>query len=134
VPCETPCLHIRCRLVPDTAIFNVYIAFLIVRCLATNRKKISACYNTNTTRSHDGASWEMNQTLEIDGNDLQNDKMKLDRIILDVDCSTPHCFKLPQRPCITHVQHMSFIKGSDIRGSWGIRLMTLSLQVEIAES
>jgi len=66
----------------------------------------------------------MNKTLEIDEIDLQNDEMKIDCIILDVDCNTPDCFNLPQRQYITHIQHMPPIKGSEIGGSWGIRLLT----------
>ena len=50
--------------------------------------------------------------------------MKIDCIILDVDCNTPDCFNLPQRQYITHIQHMPPIKGSEIGGSWGIRLLT----------
>jgi len=68
--------------------------------------------------------WEMNETHEIDEIDLQNDEMKIDRIILDVDCNTPNCFNLPQRQYSTHIQHMPPIKGSEIGGSWGIRLLT----------
>ena len=66
----------------------------------------------------------MNKTLEIDEIDLQNDEMKIDRIILDVDCNTPDYFNLPQRQYITHIQHMPPIKASEIGGSWGIRLLT----------
>jgi len=39
--------------------------------------------------------WEMKETREIDEINLQNDEMKIDRIILDVDCNTPDCFNLP---------------------------------------
>jgi len=35
------------------------------------------------------ATYEMNETREIDKINLQNDEMKIDRIILDVDCNTP---------------------------------------------
>ena len=66
----------------------------------------------------------MNKTLEIDEIDLQNDEMKIDRIILDVDCNTPDYFNLPQRQHITHIQHMPPIKASEKGGSWGIRLLT----------
>jgi len=54
--------------------------------------------------------WEMNETHEIDEIDLQNDEMKIDRIILDGDCNTPDCFNLPQRQYHTHIQHMPPIK------------------------
>jgi len=55
---------------------------------------------------------------------LQNDEMKIDRIILDVDCNTPDCFNLPQHQYSTHIQHMPPINGSEIGGFWGIRLPT----------
>jgi len=48
-------------------------------------------------------TWEMHKTLEIDEIDLQNDEMKIDRIILDVDRNTPDYFNLPQRQYITHI-------------------------------
>jgi len=66
----------------------------------------------------------VNETLEIDEINLQNDKMKIDRIILEVNCNTPDCFNLPQHQYSTHIQHMPPIKGSEIGGSWGIRLLT----------
>jgi len=66
----------------------------------------------------------MNETREIDEINLQNDEMKIDRIILDVDCNTPDCFNLLQHQYSTHIQHMPPIKGSEIGGSWGIRLLT----------
>jgi len=50
--------------------------------------------------------------------------MKIDRIILDVDCNTPDCFNWPQRQYSTHIQRVPPIKGSEIGGSWGIRLLT----------
>jgi len=68
--------------------------------------------------------WEMKETREIDEINLQNDKMQIDRIILDVDCNTPDCFNLPQRPSSNQIQRMPSIKGSEIGGSWGIRLLT----------
>jgi len=68
----------------------------------------------------------MHETREIDEIDLKNDEMKMDHIILDVDCNTPDCFNLPQRQYSTHIQHMPPIKGSEIGGSWGIRLLTRS--------
>jgi len=68
--------------------------------------------------------WEMKETREIDEINLQNDEMKIDRIILDVDCNAPDCFNLPQRQYSTHIQRMPPIKGSEIGGSWGIRLLT----------
>ena len=71
--------------------------------------------------------WEMKETREIDEINLQNDKMQIDRIILDVDCNTPDCFNLPQRPSSNQIQRMPSIKGSEIGGSWGIRLLTRTL-------
>jgi len=68
--------------------------------------------------------WEMKETREMDEINLQNDKMKIDQIILDVNCNTPDCFNLPQRQYSTHIQRMPPIKGSEIDGSWGIRLLT----------
>ena len=68
--------------------------------------------------------WEMNETRKINEIDLQNDEMKIDHIILDVDCNTPDCFSLPQRQYSTHIQHMPPIKDSEIGGSWGIRLLS----------
>jgi len=67
---------------------------------------------------------EMKETREIDEINLQNDEMKIDCIILDVDCNTPDCFNLPQRQYSTHIQRMPPIKGSEIGGSWGIGLLT----------
>jgi len=66
----------------------------------------------------------MEETREIDEINLQNDEMQIDRIILDIDCNMPDCFNLPQRQFSTHIQRMPPIKGSEIGGSWGIRLLT----------